>query len=133
MNIRVHLHKCSPFCLTEVRRELITAFRILHSRCFSLSPYPLCLTYIVLSEEGLLIENSTCHFQCRPLLMAASQKLCHHGEMVTGDIFIQKETYTNDHISPSQTTQCTSEQISLPKIKFTDEMEYHKLRTATRQ
>jgi hypothetical protein len=45
-------------------------------------------------------ENSTSHYQCRPRFMAASQKLCHHGEMVTEDIFIQKWANMNNCISP---------------------------------
>jgi len=33
----------------------------------------------------------------------------------------------------SWTARCNSEEMSLLKIKFTDEVEYHKLRSATRQ
>jgi hypothetical protein len=72
-----------------------------HSRVFLLAPYPLCLTYFVLSvwkratetKFNLPLPVQTAVHGC------LTEIVCHHGEMVTQDIFTQKEANTNDRIS----------------------------------
>ena len=73
-----------------------------HSRVFLLVPYPLCLTYFVLSVWKKATERKFNQSFSVPTAVngCLTEIVCLHRGIVTEDIFTQKEANMNDRISP---------------------------------